>query len=551
MKHYIHCHMGFDTNKGGTVGYLSSLLQGFESSPELFYDGNIQYGFMFPDIKPADRLPMQVDPSLIANTAFPEVYTYLADREDKHIQERRNWFHSTLPIPEIYKVNLHQITSVHIHGVYNFIPFYNFLRSCGIEKDVVKILTTHNPWKPEFEDVEILTGRFRQAEQLEEIRFFLQRRDEHSFRLADALLFPSEHSLEGYYEYWPEFASIVKGKKIYFSATGAKKLPVTYSRETMRKELNIPEDAIVFAYIGRFLKIHGYDLYIEAAKRILEQHPSKVYFLAIGQKNKSLAIEHPHWMEIPFVTDIGNYIHMIDGMVVANRGSLFDLSMIECLSIGTPIIAAKVGGYKYLEGKTSGVTYFEGESVDRLVDALMHFMNLSKVNRDSMCKDNMDLYNRELTEHEFARGYTNTIARLYKDFEITPPNRDSIHVPYWQGIDTKRTMLDLSGVKKPPEKKPVSKRQNKNHLQEAAVQVGQNHDATIRLYLEYLFRYQEDVRARRELAEVYIKAGNRMAALQQLRISRAYEPKNKNLIMRYLKIKYPKLMYLFPNKIFK
>lgn len=571
MKHYIHCHMGIDPNKGGTVGYLTSLLEGFQESPELFTDGTIQHSFMFPDIGPDDRLAMQVDPFLMANTSFPEVYDYLPKNKDRYIVDRRNWFHSTLPDDEMHKVDLKEITSVHIHGAYNFIPFYNFLRSCNLENDVVKVLTAHNPWKPELEDIEILS-RFFTPEQLEEMRFFFQRRDYHAFRLADALFFPSEYSMEGYYESWPEFKDIIKGKRIYFSKTGNAKIPITCSREIMRKRLGIPDNAIVFGYLGRFLKVRGYDLYIEAAKQILEKYPN-VYFLAIGQKNEIPAIDHPYWIEIPFTAEPGNYLNMMDSLVVANRGSLFDLSMIEALSSGVPIVAAKVGGYKYLENKTSGVIYFEKESSKGLTEALSNFIALDENKIQKMRDDNIRLYETELTLHEFSHGYAETIKQLYDDFNIQQPKRDNLRVPYAQGVDSTRRLLDpIPNVKRPrsntsnahPKPQHPKPQHPKPHTPNSAfprpvvdsVKMGRmafkqgNYKRSIELYSEHLKHNNNAVNVRRLLAEAYLKSDDRDSAVKQLAISKKYKPKNKNLARRYLKVKYPKLMAWYPDKVF-
>jgi len=126
----------------------------------------------------------------------------------------------------------------------------------------------------------------------------------------------------------------------------------------------------------------------------------------------------------------GNYINMADACVMANRGSYFDLSMIEVLSLGVPLICAKVGGYKYLEDKAKGAFFFEPENVDELISTILNFIKLDGEQLSIAKEGNQELYQRELTSKSFAEGYINTIDKLYDDFEIKPQHRNIVRVPF-------------------------------------------------------------------------------------------------------------------------
>ena len=208
MLHYIHCHQGIDMRKGGTVGYLSSLLDGMQKFGSFSSDSGLRHCFLFPNMKPNERKPnVQLD-SLIKDSPFRIAYS---NRKFTKYYDKSDWFHSTIPLSEAAKINIKKITSIHIHGAYNFLPVYNFLRLYGIEDKVVKILTTHNPWKPENEDV-FHFNKNKSIEQLKldvhiekSFRHFLSLRDDFAFKMSDVLFFPSEHSMDGYFESWPEF----------------------------------------------------------------------------------------------------------------------------------------------------------------------------------------------------------------------------------------------------------------------------------------------------------------------------------------------------------
>lgn len=52
LKHYIHCHQSFDLLKGGSVGYISSLFQGFtENNPLFQIQEDLQCCFLFPILR--------------------------------------------------------------------------------------------------------------------------------------------------------------------------------------------------------------------------------------------------------------------------------------------------------------------------------------------------------------------------------------------------------------------------------------------------------------------------------------------------------------------
>ncbi|MFD1696822.1 glycosyltransferase [Roseibium aestuarii] len=453
------------------------------------------------------------------------------------------------------KIDVRKITSVHIHGAYNFLPVYNFLRLCGIENDVVKILTTHNPWKPEFEDVFHFTKNrprewlVQNEAKIAGYRHFLRLRDDFAFRMSDALFFPSEHSMEGYHQDWPEFAEIAASKPIYFSVTGTEKKAVSLSADAMRAQHGIPANARVFLHLGRFIPMRGFDLYVEAAKQVLGRDPN-AWFLAVGEKQDKPSLDHPRWIEVPFTTAPGNYLNLADACVIANRGSYFDLSMIEALSLGTPLVSAKIGGYKYLEGRTDGVLYFEPGSVDSLTDALTRFCQLSPETLTEWRRSNAALYEREMTPQKFATGYQDTIDQLYADFKIRPTDRKIVRLPFELPRDETTPMLNsprattapgtsfaapagLPHGSKTPVTAPGAAKLAEELEQKGLLQAA----ADLYRTAAYLDPKRPDLR--RKLAEVLIRLGNRAEAISHLEYASNLIPNNRNLQKRLAKIKHP------------
>lgn len=418
LKHYIHCHEGYNLHKGGSVGYLSTLYASFERYGSFQNRNGIQNCFLFPNLKEGERAYNRALENII-HEDFEYVNNFTnAEGMQVLINERKRWFREILPLSEYGKIDYRNMRSVHIHGAYNFLPIFNTLKREGIEKQVVKILTTHNPHKPELEDMELISrGRAWNDADIGTLEYFFQQRDYWAFKLADALMFPSEFSMEGYFRSWPEFENIIKDKKIYFCTTSGQEKEHNIDNNVMRKSLNIPEDATVFLYLGRFVNIRGYDILVEAAKQIIPMNKN-VYFVVVGESTQVAGFNTPQWIQIPFTKTPGNYLNMADACLCPNRGSLFDLSMIEIMASATPLLACHVGGYKWLKDKTGGVIFAEPESVDDFVRAIMVFLAQTNDAKKSMSQQNKQLYEDQLHLKYFYERYNQMIEQVYSDFGI-------------------------------------------------------------------------------------------------------------------------------------
>lgn len=434
LKHYIHCHEGFNLNKGGSVGYLSTLYTSFEQYSHNITELNIQNCFLFPNVSEGER---------IYNRSLEEIiwddFKYINEFENKNgmqvlINERKRWFREVLPLSEYSKIDFRNICSIHIHGAYNFLPVFNTLCKEGVENKVIKILTTHNPHKPELEDMELISrGRAWSDADLETLKYFFKQRDYWAFKLSDALIFPTEYSMEGYFKTWPEFKDIIKDKKVYFCTTSGQEKSWSIDTDIMRRSLNIPDDAMVLLYLGRFVNIRGYDILIETAKRIIPDN-SNVYFVVVGESVREQSFDTPQWIQIPFTNEPGNYINMADACLCPNKGSLFDLSMIEILASGTPLLGCNIGGYKWLKGKTSGAFLAEPENIDDFERIVRGFLKITDTEKQEMSKQNRELYQNSLHLKYFHQEYIKTVTEIYDDFGINqkslPHNRSQIQVSF-------------------------------------------------------------------------------------------------------------------------
>jgi glycosyltransferase involved in cell wall biosynthesis len=345
-------------------------------------------------------------------------FKYLDDFVNKEgtqklITERKKFFNELIPHELSSLINFNKASSIHIHGAYNFLPVYNSLKSLGLENNVIKILTTHNPCKPAMEDMELITKTisWKDADKAT-LKYFFDERDMWAYKLADAYIFPTEETVQCYYDTWPEFKNIVKKDRIFYCTTGSRTKEPRTSSAILRHQYNIPENAPLFVYIGRFVKVRGYETLMEFANLFLNQNKN-AYVMIVGENAPANAPKSDRLIFVPFSLEPGSFIAAADACLIPSRENYFDLSMIEILSIGTPIIASYVGGLKYLEGRTNGVIYFEPQSAESMVKAANKLISTDAAVLRSMRENNVKLYHEELSLNQFFRNYNETISQIY------------------------------------------------------------------------------------------------------------------------------------------
>lgn len=148
--------------------------------------------------------------------------------------------------------------------------------------------------------------------------------------------------------YRGEGAVIPNGVTIERFASPAK------SREAVRKELDIPEDAFLLVTASRLVHKNGVDIVLEALTRLPESYRRRTHFLIVGggelegklkDLTKSLGLRGT----VHFIGERGNdelpdLLAAADAFVRPSRSEGLGISFIEALAAGLPAIGSNVGG---------------------------------------------------------------------------------------------------------------------------------------------------------------------------------------------------------------
>lgn len=121
--------------------------------------------------------------------------------------------------------------------------------------------------------------------------------------------------------------------------------------QKVRNELGIDPNAVVFGVIGRLKPQKGHDLFLEAAKEILNQHPT-VRFLIIGDgplrselevKARQLGL-CPALIFTGVREDIPALLSALDVLVLSSRWEGLPNVILEAMAAARPVVATSVDG---------------------------------------------------------------------------------------------------------------------------------------------------------------------------------------------------------------
>lgn len=179
----------------------------------------------------------------------------------------------------------------------------------------------------------------------------------------------------------------------YYLLSGAKS---SYNDSQQRVVLPTSRETINLMYIGRRNNIKGFDIVLDAFRKA-RKIKNNLHLFIVGSGEK---IEEEGITDIGFSSQPLSWYHSVDYLLNANRQSYFDLSIIEALSTGVPVIMSHNFGHEYYYQKSSLIQTYDVQQKDALYNILIG--DLKK--RDYNNQENTLLYLNELTdEHYYDR----------------------------------------------------------------------------------------------------------------------------------------------------
>lgn len=319
-------------------------------------------------------------------------------RYPRSIQARNIYFTFHKNAPNMLE-ELNNYDIVHFHSTEDMFRERENLKSY---KGLV-VLTSHSPkvsYKEYIEDIiteeeySIYKNLFDSAEKI----------DEYAFERADYIIFPCMGAEEPYYHSWPKYTELRDDSKIRYVPTGILPVACNKSREIVRKELNVPEDAILLSFVGRHNEVKGYDILQKVFYDL-----GNVHVVCCGNIGSIQPPKSDRWIEIGWTTDPYSYIGASDVYMLPNRETYFDIAMIQALSIGKCSVISNTGGNKEFIN-TPGVKLFD--SVNDAVSCIKQFINMKKEDRSVLESYQRKEFEAKYSIEVFYNNYKKELKEL-------------------------------------------------------------------------------------------------------------------------------------------
>lgn len=404
-----------DARAGGPTGYLFNLREGLQAVG----DRSVEF-IVRPDALPARQTTLgrpETQDQLVDVYDDPDAYARAQGRDFggamlRSIERYEDaGFH-----PEIARrIAASPATIFHVHTTRDCVKLHNLLTCTGRRHKVRLVLTSHTPEIPAREWADVVYAKGQDAKLAQSVYHSYLLNDKLAFSHADALIFPCQEALEPYQATWPGMKEFIRHKPVYWMASGARALPKASVPDP--RDSYGTQDRFTMAYLGRHNSVKGYDLLVRARDKITARIPDAAFLIG-GQPGPIAAPEAENWTEIGWTNAPQDVLTASDVFVLPNRQTYFDLILLETLSAGCLVVAAKTGGNKFFAGKSPGIVLFEDE--DDLVDKLGQIAALPKAERDRHAAANLKLYQKEFTPAAFGRRYIDTMREIAADLAPRP-----------------------------------------------------------------------------------------------------------------------------------
>ncbi|UXZ04973.1 glycosyltransferase [Moraxella nasicaprae] len=265
------------------------------------------------------------------------------------------------------KINASQYKYIYFHEDIDFYCVQDL-----IDKEQIVIYQPHTP--------QLHSEEFAcyAPEHVEKINM-IKKAEKAVFERADIVVLPNEYCQ-------PIYQTLISPKNtFYYLLSGAKN---NYDKPSSM--IDLPQSTINLMYIGRRNEIKGFDIILDNFRKARKTRKD-IHLFIIGNGEK---IEEEGITDIGFSDKPLDWYHSVDYLLNANRQSYFDLSIIEALSTGVPIIMSHNFGHYYYQNKSPLITTYDITQPD----ALYRILNENLTKRDRTIHANRELYEQELTD---------------------------------------------------------------------------------------------------------------------------------------------------------
>lgn len=417
-----------DIRAGGPPGYIANLRYAIDRLPIDSDNFNVWiYAQNKPDSQYVSKKKSLID-YLCKIDLFKYVWVNLISKRHKNdLKNVLNFYNNYRQIymdeASIEFVKNSKVKLIHCHYIIDAVKVINTLKREGLN-DVKVILTSHVPESAADEHYNIWRENGYSHVNSLKIKKIMAEIEKFAFAQSDILLFPCKEALEPYYQTIKDFDKWLVNKDIRFFDTGAKELKSTLSKKEARNKFKCNKKYVI-SFLGRHVKVKGYDILKEAGLDILSQRDDVMFLVGGKERPEVPAPKHRNWRELGWVNP-ADVLKACDLFILPNRMTYFDLVTLEVLSAGVPIIASETGGNKKVQKDTGALILFDCTKED-LIKKINDFLNLDDENKKSISENCIKAYKEHYTPEIFAKNYLKVLKEIIRDYSLNKDNKNDIH----------------------------------------------------------------------------------------------------------------------------
>ena len=187
--------------------------------------------------------------------------------------------------------------------------------------------------------------------------------------------------------------------RAWFLATGAAAPPrraPAPDRHRLRARWGLPAAAPVGLFLGNAQPYRGLDI-LQDALRLLPGRRRLPGAVAVAGSLPDLLAFHPRLRALGPVREVGDLLAAVDFVINVNRFSLFDLSTIESLEAGRPLLLSPVGGNLAFRDLGAGAEMLDDVSPAAVARGLTTMFQMAPETRDALARQSRQCYEAHLT----------------------------------------------------------------------------------------------------------------------------------------------------------
>ncbi|MFA5404658.1 MAG: glycosyltransferase family 4 protein [Ignavibacteria bacterium] len=288
------------------------------------------------------------------------------------------------------------------YSIIDIIKIFKFLK-LYIEKNKIEIIHSHHRF---FDFISYTLSFFCKIKRITSVQSFVYGKKLFSYK--SPILLAAGESVK---QHLKNYFNIKEEKIIVFNNfVDINEITHNADKKTVKIELNIPENAYLVGYVGRFsVKEKGIDILLNAFKIFNEKHPCS-YLLMVGDGEDINKISIPKDVKIiSSKENIFNYYNIFDCLVLPSRVDPFPLTVLEAGMMKTPFIGADVNGIsEIICGNIDGLL-FEKENVNMLIEKMELFFKEKEF--ANKCAEN--LYRKILSNYNYEKA-TRLLNNIYE-----------------------------------------------------------------------------------------------------------------------------------------